>query len=290
VLDSEYHAHPALSASKLKTMATGTALRYWAKEEDPSRKPFVPTEAMRQGSLVDCLLTESSEEFARRYAPIPADAPKRPTSVQRNAKKPSTETLDAIAFWDRLEADGRELITNEWLNNAFRIVEVLAKNTEISRFLAEASQAPHFWVDAEHGVECRYKPDLEGSGLLDLKKGASANPRAFAAQAYRLGYDVQLAHYAEGFTDRYGRKPERCGFIVYEWQWPHDHALIWVDDDYLEMGANRRRDAIERILECRASGVWPSHDESTMGPPSYATLTGADDETDPEGLELEGLQ
>lgn len=269
-------------------MATGTALRYWSRELDPDRKPFVPSDAMRQGSLVDCLITEP-DEFGRRYAPIPAGAPKRPTKTQRLAKKPSSDTLDAIAFWDELEADGRELISKEWLDNAFKVVETLTLNSEINSFLAVASQVPHFWTDAEHEVECRYKPDLESDVLLDLKKGASANPRTFAAQAYRLGYDVQLAHYSAGFTDRYGNPPTRCGFIVYEWDAPHDHALIWVDDDYMAMGNDRRRDAIERILECTLNGAWPSHGEVTMTPPSYATLRGADDETNPDDLELEGL-
>lgn len=270
-------------------MATGTARRYWAREVDPSRKPFVPTDAMRQGSLVDCLLTESSEEFARRYLPIPADAPKRPTTTQRNAKKPSADTLDAIAFWDKLECDGRELISGDWLKRALKIVDVLTRDTNICGFLGAANQSPHFWVDAEHNAECRYKPDFESEVLIDLKKSASAHPRAFAGQAYRLGYDIQLAHYALGYQDRRGHEPERCGYIVYEWEWPHDCSLIWVDADYMDMGASRRRDAIERILECQASDDWLSHGESTMGPPSYATITGADDETDPEGLELEGL-
>ena len=269
-------------------MATGTPRRYWAKHEDPDRKPFLPSDPMRQGSLVDCLITEP-DEFGRRYIHLPADAPKRPTKTQRNAKKPSAETLEAIAYWDKLEKDGRELITKDWLDNAWRIVEVLTRNPEISGFLKAASQSPHFWVDAEHETECRYKPDLESEVLLDLKKGATASPRGFAAQAYRLAYDVQLAHYAAGYTDRYGQEPERCGFVVYEWEWPHDHALIWVDDDYMAMGRDRRRDAIERILECRASGVWLSHGESTMGPPSYATIRGADDETELDDLALEGL-
>ena len=286
--DRDYHEHPALSASKLKTMATGTPRRYWAKHEDPDRRPFLPTDAMRQGSLVDCLITEP-DEFARRYVHLPADAPKRPNKTQRNAKKPSAETLDAIAFWDELERDGRELITKEWLDNAWRVVETLTVDAEIRGFLSTACQSPHFWVDSEHGVECRYKPDLESEVLIDLKKGASAHPRAFASQAYKLGYDVQASHYSAGYAEKHGKAPERFGFLVWEWSEPYDYAMIWCDDDYMAMGADRRREAIERILECRASGVWPSHGESTMGPPSYATIRGADDETELDDLALEGL-
>ena len=293
MLDQDYHAHPALSATKIKAMATGTARRYWAKHEDPNRKPFLPTDPMRQGSLVDCLITEP-DSFALRYVEQPANAPKRPTSAQLNAKKPAPATVEAIEFWAEFDAQaqGREPITKAWLDNAWRVVETLHLDADIRPLLEKPAvmQDPHFWTDPEHGVECRYKPDLESEFLIDIKKGASATPRTFAAQAYRLGYDVQLAHYSLGYENRYGKPPERVGLLVWEWDWPHDCSMIWVDDDYMAMGLERRRDAIERILECRATGVWPSHGESTIGPPRYATFAGADEDTDLSDLGLEGLQ
>lgn len=292
MLDQDYHAHPALSATKIKAMATGTSRRYWAKHEDPARKPFLPTEPMRQGSLVDCLITEP-DSFGLRYVEQPACAPKRPTSAQLNAKKPAPATVEAIEFWRDFDdqAQGREPITKAWLDNAWRIVETLHLDPLIGPLLElpRISQEPHFWVDAEHQAPCRYKPDLENEYLIDLKKGASATPRTFAAQAYKLGYDIQIAHYSLGYEDRNGRPPEKMGFIVYEWEWPHDCALIWADDDYLAMGLDRRRDAIERILECRESGIWPSHGEVTISPPRYANLTAADDDTELSDLGLEGL-
>ena len=292
MLDQDYHAHPALSATKIKAMATGTARRYWAKHEDPARRPFLPTEPMRQGSLVDCLITEP-DSFALRYVEQPANAPKRPTSAQLNARKPAPATVEAIEFWAEFDAQaqGREPITKAWLDNAFKIVEVLHLDPVIGEYLKlpRSSQNPHFWTDDQLEVECRYMPDLENEFLIDLKKGASAAPRTFSAQAYRLGYDVQLAHYSLGYESRHGKPPEKAGFIAYEWDWPHDCALIWVDEDYLQMGHDRRRDAIECILECRATGIWPSHGESTIGPPRYATFAGADEDADLSDLGLEGL-
>ena len=118
----EYHAHPAMSATRLKAMATGTALDYWAKHVDPERDAFQPTDPMRQGSLVDCLLTEPTE-FHKRYAVLPADAPKKPTSSQRNAAKPSEATVLAIAWWDQwlLSNDGKEVVNEEWIDTAHAI-------------------------------------------------------------------------------------------------------------------------------------------------------------------------
>ena len=65
-----YHDHPALSASKLKKFITGTPLDFWYAYEWPDRMPVMPTEAMRQGSLVDCMITEP-ERLEHKYAVAP---------------------------------------------------------------------------------------------------------------------------------------------------------------------------------------------------------------------------
>ena len=293
--DSEYHAHPALGSTSIKAMATGTPRSYWAKHVDPSREPFTPTDAMRQGSLVDCLIT-CPEEFKQKYIVIPDDAPKKPTPTQLNAKKPSEATIEAIQWWDNFNSsvNGRDVISQEWLANAMRITQVLANDADIGPVLAmqRQSQVPHFWVDEEHGIQCKYKPDLEpeDGSLIDLKKGASASPRWFDKQAYQLGYDIQLDHYSKGFADLHGVLPSRAGFIVYEWKWPHDCALRIVDDDYLAMGHDRRHDALDLIDKCQRESSWPSYGESIMTSPTYANVANADNDTNLDDLELEGLE
>lgn len=276
--DAAYHAHRALSSTKIKTMATSTPRGFWARHVNPDAAPFEPTEAMRQGSLVDRLITEA-DSFHEFYVVVPADAPKKPTSTQLNAKKPSEATVEAIQFWDNFNASlkGREVISLEWLANAQRIVDVLHDDPTIGPILRQSrsSQMPHFWMDSEHGVECRYKPDLEteDGSLIDLKKGASANPRYFDSQAYKLGYDIQLDHYRKGYFDLHRKEPTRAGFICYEWLWPHDCALRIVDADYLAFGEQRRRDAILKIAACAASGEYPSYGESAMSSPRFASST-----------------
>lgn len=293
--DPEYHAHPALGSTSIKTMATGTPRGYWAKHVDPNREPFIQTDAMRQGSLVDCLIT-CPDEFDEKYVIMPLDAPKRPTATQVNAKRPSESTIEAIQFWHDFEAEigARDVITLEWFNNAERIVDVLSKDATIGPILAmeRQSQVPHFWTDPVHGVQCKYKPDLEpeDGSLIDLKKGASANPRWFSKQAYQLGYDVQGAHYGNGFADLHGKEPTRTAFIVYEWKWPHESALIVATEDDLAVGHDRRNEAIELILKCQAEGNWPSHGEALLNLPYYAQGAAADDDTNLDDLGLEGLE
>jgi hypothetical protein len=276
--DVEYFAHPAIGSTKLKAAETLTGRGFWAKEVDPNRQPFLPSEAMRQGSLVDCLIT-CPDEFDEKYVLAPIDAPKRPTSTQLNAKKPSEATIEAIQFWQDFDAEVgvREVISSDCFINAVQITETLAKDSVIGPILAmeRQSQVPHFWIDSVHGLEMKYKPDLEPSdgSLLDLKKGATAKPSLFERQAYGLGYDIQLDHYSNGFIDLHGKKPTRCGFVVYEWKYPHDCALIIVDDTYLELGRERRQSAITKMLEYEQTGLYPSYGEVTITRPRF-TVSG----------------
>lgn len=290
---AEYHAHPALSATKIKLMATGTALDFWDRYDAPEnlRTPFVPTEAMRQGSLVDCLITQP-EQFGKLYAIVPDDAPKKPTSTQINAKKPSEATLEAIAWWEdfRAAAKGKEIISTDWHITALEIRQRLMDDPEIGPILKadRVSQKPHFFEDAETGLQCRYMPDIENENLIDLKKAASAHPRHFNAQLYKLGYDIQLAHYREGYQDRNdGKLPANCGFIAYEWKKPYNCSLCLITHDYIEVGIQRRADAIRKIEECRNSGLYPSWGRNLLAPPSYAELDAADYDNDLDDLGLD---
>jgi hypothetical protein len=283
VKDAEYFAHPALGSTSIKTMATGTPRSYWAKHVDPKRELFVPTEAMRQGSLVDCLIT-CPDEFDEKYVLMPLDAPKRPTVTQINAKKPSEATIEAIQFWHDFQSGlrGREVLSQEWLTTALQIVDTLSTDATIGPILKmeRQSQVPHFWDDAIHSIACKYKPDLEPSdgSLLDLKKGATAKPSLFERQAFSLGYDIQIDHYSKGFADLHGKPPTRCGFVVYEWKYPHDCALIIVDDAYLELGRERRNSAITKIVECERTGEYPSYGETMITRPKFTLTSAPDDE------------
>jgi exodeoxyribonuclease VIII len=186
-------------------------------------------------------------------------------------------------------ANGRELIREADMEAVYGIVARLLEDPAIGPILRQprSSQEPHFWID-DCARECRYKPDLEteDGSLFDLKLTRSAHPHRFAAQSYALGYDVQLAHYREGYIDRYGREPTRVGIIAYEWAYPHNCSLLIADEDLLACGAGRREIAFGLIEECRASGRWPSFGQSVLQLPSYADFQSADDDNDLDGLDL----
>ena len=276
-----YHNHPATSASKLKKIASGTPLDYWAEYEDPTRIPFLPSEQMRQGSLVDCKITEP-EKFNLRYVV---------------AQKCDRRTKAGKAVWAEAQAEAAEkcaqVISEDWDFNASRIAEKLLSDPVASLYLRGQGQSAHFWHDTDHGIECRYLPDMEdpGKGLLvDLKKSRSANPRLFARQSYSLGYDIQVAHYAEGYRDRYGEYPRQIVLLAYEWEWPHNFSVNPITDALLEDGRRLREEAICSIKECRRNNYWPSWGVQAMDSPKWRRPEDPANDTDVSDLGLEGIE
>ena len=276
----DYHSHPAVSASKLKSIVTGTPKDYWAKHVDPNRMPFTPTDAMRQGSLVDCLITER-EEYSKRYLVAP---------------QCDRRTKEGKAIWAdfQAEAAGREVITRDWEDNALRIVEALMRDAHAAPLIRNGQgQEPHFWYDSDMGIDCRYKPDIEHPDrgiLVDLKKSRSANPRMFAAQSYSMAYDLQMAHYSAGFQNRYGKMPEQVILIAYEWQWPHNISVNILSADLIEEGHRRREEAIVQLKQCIESELWPSWGSVEMDLPRWASADDPANATGADDLELEGLE
>lgn len=247
----------------------------------------MPSEQMRQGSLVDCLSTQL-HNFKFKYAVIPPDAPKRPTSVQIKAKNPSLETISSIQWWDNWQNENanKEIITTEWLANAQNIAEILKNDPEIAPLIECPSQSPHFWRDDQLGVDCRYMPDFENEDTVDLKQSNSANPRKFQGRAYfDFAYDIQCAHYREGRFARTGSYPKRVILLAYEWAYPHNRSVNILSEEDLLEGYRRREEAIIGIEECRKNNHWPSYGTVITKMPRLSYVREDENVAD----ELEGL-
>lgn len=242
--------------------------------------PKQPTDAMRQGSLVDCMITEP-EAFERRYVVAPR--------VDRRTKA-------GKEAWANAEEQAREncaqVIPQEWHANAIRIVQTLRNDPVASEYLQGQGQKPHFWHDNDHDIDCRYLPDIEHAyfgRLIDLKKTRSANPRLFAAQSYALGYDIQVAHYAEGYRDRHGDYPKQIALLAYEWNWPHNWSVNVISEDLLEEGRRRREEAMCLIKECQSVNEWPSWGVHLVDVPRWVSADDPANDTDVSDLGLEGI-
>jgi hypothetical protein len=254
-------------------------MRAWWQRFGPGAPPFIPSPDMVKGDLVDALLTPPFR-IEQRFAAF--------KTIARNTKAGAANCAEA-------EAAGLTPVSHEMVEQAQRIRDALHADPVVGEVLAAldpaASQQPHFWDD-EAGRPCRCLPDVVTSDgrLFDLKKTRSAVPRRFYWQAKDLAYDLQIAHLALGHQHRCGSEPAETGVIAFEW--PSDPAaaidcsLLIFDAQDLQSGLARREEAFQRIADCQASGIWPSHGRHAFRPAPSSFSLPEREELDQDSIDL----
>lgn len=254
-----YHRHPAVSKHGLDAFRKAPALFRW--QRDNPRETTSP--ALRFGSLYHTVLLEP-DTLGELYATVPADAPRRPTSIQRNAKKPSLETLEAVAWWDNFEANtaGKEIVDAEDINRATAMREAVMRHPAARAALTEHAlhtEASLFWRDPETGVECRGRPDrIRTDGLIiDPKTCQDASPEAFQRSAWNYGYYRQAAFYLDAWKLITGETPKAFVFIAQESEPPFLTAVYVASPAMIELGRAEIAEDLRRFAQCLSTDTWP---------------------------------
>jgi exodeoxyribonuclease VIII len=253
-----YHRHPAVSKHGLDDFRKAPALYLYNRE---NHRP--PTPALLFGSLYHTVILEP-DLIGELYAVVPKDAPKRPSMIQIKAKKPSLETLEAIAWWDNFTArtqgktivDAADIVTCQQMRQAMMKNEACRNALEEARLYTEASM---FWIDERTGVKCRARPDIiRTDGLIiDPKTCADASEEAFQRAAFNYGYYRQAAMYLDGLEAITGEKPKAFVFLAQESEPPFLCRAYVASPQMIEYGRIQIREDLERFAKCEATGVWP---------------------------------
>jgi hypothetical protein len=120
------------------------------------------------------------------------------------------------------------------------------------------------WLDPDTAIPCKARPDYlpaHGRWLVDLKTAASANPRNWRDQAYRLGYHARAAWYLDGATAVLGETPEEYWFVIVEKEPPYLVSVVSFDPDALAWGRIANHKACERFAASAAANDWPGYRE-----------------------------
>lgn len=166
-----------------------------------------PTDAMKFGILLhEIVLTPNSiidgvfnfESISSKYVVVPDNAPKRPTKAQINAKKPSEDSIKAIAWWNEFNetTKGKEVISQSELDEAVRTAKAVLYNRSASMILSQCTEF-------EKKMEWEYNNfkfvgyvDAQGEKIrADLKKCTNASPKKFQRTALDSNYHIQAALY-----------------------------------------------------------------------------------------------
>lgn len=261
---AEYHARRSEISKHGIDQLTVCPAKYKHNLDNPSE----PTAAMRIGSLLHLSILEP-DEFKRVTAFVPADAPRKPSQAQRDAKNPSPESVASITWWDNFYSEivGKEIVTVEEYASLSGMGEAVRSHPVASALLKKEgwTEACFFWIDPETGAKCRARMDRvipELRLILDIKTAEEASAAKFSRACGNYRYGVQSAIYPDAAQAVLGDNDWRFIFIVVEKKKPHFVAVYEADEMMRDLGQAEYRLDLAKYQECVTSGKWPGYTET----------------------------
>ncbi len=259
--NAEYHALDYVSKSHLDEV-NKSPFHYWDRYINPDRVIPEPTKQMLLGTAMHTMILEP-DLFEKEYLVESANAPKRPTAVQRNAKKPSNQTLDAIAYWEEFDkkANGKTLISIEDYQRLTimrtRVLGHPAASTILK--MGGVKEQSYVWKDSQTGEICKSRPDFhtdDGTLIVDLKTTSDASELGFQKSVHNFRYHVQAGFYLRSIEEA-----EQFVFIAVESKPPYLVAVYNASTDMINAGNRVADKNLATLAQCRKAGKWTGYSE-----------------------------
>lgn len=192
------------------------------------------------------------------------------------AKNGAISTDEAKAFVDDVRATGGIPLKAHELTEIRAMADALQSNPDAVAALNPDGmhETSAFRTDDTTGMWLRGRFDsiTPGSHVADYKTTVDADPGKFARRtAHELGYHQQAAWYLDlaavlGLVDP--DAPFR--FVLQEKTAPYLASVVELDPEYLFIGRNRNRAAIDLYARCKSTDTWPGFTgTATVGPPKW---------------------
>ena len=253
ISNEQYHADPAINASKLKVISTHGAWAYFNCFLNPERPIKKPTAAMLLGTLTHACILEP-DLFAKQFTVV----------SNRKTKKGKEEEEEA-------KAKGITGVTQSDMDLALNMRAAVFEDEQAKQLLKKGVAEKSWWQDDEKtGLTMKARTDwYTGDTIVDLKTSRSgASSKEFAKAVANFSYHLQAQHY----LNVCGAK--RFIFLVVQSEWPFDTALYELDADAMREGQRLCREGLDRIAECTLMDHWPHHSEQggiqTLSLPRWA--------------------
>jgi hypothetical protein len=184
-----------------------------------------PTPAMRMGTALHCAVLER-EKFEKEYLLLP---------------EVKTKTLKAYKEAVK-ENPGKEILNGTEAYNLTGMLNALSKHERASELLALPGwfEVSGFHVDEGTGVKLRHRFDkLTKCGIgIDLKKTQSVKIEEISKTINSFRYDMQDALYSDAYEIITGQPLKQFYFIFVEETYPHQVAVVYLDDISRDVGRN----------------------------------------------------
>lgn len=238
ISNRDYHSHPALGSTSLKTLATKTPAHYQWQRTHPKH-----SDAFTIGTAAHSLILEDDTTSI-----VHVDADNWLTKAAKEAKSAAL-------------ADGKQpLLTKEWLQVVGMRDAVMAHPVARELFTGHKAEESVFW--SEDGLELKCRPDAWKPGqLVDLKTTVNADPREFGKTAYNFGYHQSAAHYQDGVHAVTGELLPFT-FVLVEKTAPYLVSVVTLDPEALASGRELNDRAKRIYRECTANNHWPGYPET----------------------------
>lgn len=235
----------------------------WVRNYDPKPEN---TDALKWGSLIDCLLLQP-EQFTARYVFRPETYP------AKDGEKPWHNGATYCKEWNA-QHEGQTILAKDEHAEAVTAVDRLSEDQHVKEVLRNSQR--QVWVMAEYqdretGVTVPLKglidlvPDSNaefyGKCLVDLKTATSASPRKWQRTVYERNYHIQAALYLDIY--RAAVASDRTDFIhiVQENFPPYEPGRRLLSAEFVQLGRDQYLSALRRYAQCLKSGYWPGYDE-----------------------------
>ena len=193
VPEDVYHKLPWFSASYARQLIVNPA---------SAQVPIEEKSALSLGSAIHALKLEGRDALNARFAFVPPDAPKKPTVTQRNAARPSIETVNAIHYWDLFESQnqGKTILSADdkvIIEGACKAIDTHPCVVKRKMFQSGMNEVTIIYTDRETGIRIKSRLDnLDEPYINDLKSTADSSLFAFHRSIEKYGYRLQIGAYS----------------------------------------------------------------------------------------------
>ena len=245
--NAEYHAHKAISKSKLDA-ARKSGRHLYDMLYGPPRDS---TAAFDMGTVLhaSALPGENADDIAVR--------------MPSGMKKTTKEGKAFVA-----EHKGKIILNS---SDAYALDQMVLSLREhpfsaglVNGELKGKAEQSFFCTDKETGLELKARPDFildDCSLILDLKTTADASPKGFQGSVAKFRYFVQASHYLDVVEGATGTRPQAFLFVAVEKTRPFSTAVYMADQAMIDLGKQQAREDLNNIAQWIADDKFPGYSE-----------------------------
>lgn len=199
-----------------------------------NKPKFPPTDAMKIGSMVHCMLLQP-DLFNVNYVVAPE------INKRTNAGKEEWANL-------LLANEGKEIVSLEDYNLCVRLYEGCIKNNKIKFAINACYDFEQEWKSDIFDLPYRgFYDGVSDEYILEVKTTNDANPKSVMYDFYKRKYHIQAALY-------YIASGKRIQYLIIESSYPYLSYLAFADDSFINKGYEEVKYLSEEFSKCLESG------------------------------------